>query len=336
MDANELEILENILNGITRQALYRFSKDTLELEIPSDIHKEDLINSVLEEVETYQDQYDNLINFINDAQEWGRQHIFLFRSSSKSRKKIRKKTEKSIQKILNDNKIKLNLNEQSPLFLPSTEGYEIYKIEHDEGKRFSVSWAERRVFYSRLEQHDYVDASADIEYRAWRPHISRGILSLDWDLGTGQMMIRVSQSSRKTDYENGKNFALDFIHDLFSIDDWSARDIRKAIAQIKDSGEVSTKKYNQETTSGGRQSLQARDKNHGIEADSELSQASKAIKKRYASTYGNFFWNVDSKGVLKSEVHTTIDSKSNSFLVFGIQPEESVRYIIGRIIHHIR
>lgn len=336
MEENEVEILQDLLNSITRPVLYRFSRDVLELDVEPNTKKENLIDVIISDVSEYQDQFDELIKFINTTQEWGRQHIFLFRSSPDTRRTFRNMSTEDVTRTLTQNELNLEVNQIRPLFIPEDEGFELFKVFHTEGRRISISWAEKRTIHSRAEGNDYFNTEQQIEYRAWRPHIVRGVTCLDWDLGNGQMMIKVSQSSKKSNYEIGKQMALDFMSDIFAINDWTALDIRKSIAQIKDSGEVSTKKYNQETTSGGKQSLQARDKNHGIESDSELNQASRAIRRQYASTYGNFFWLPDDDENILKEVHTTIDSKTKSFLLYGIHPEETVRYIIGRIIHHIR
>ena len=329
-------ILNDMLNGLTRKALYRFSKDIIDIDIESNILKEDLVAELIREASEDQGQCDKLINYINIAQEWGRQHIYLYRSSSDTRQEFRRKTADDISEILNDAEVEIELNEEIPLFVPEDVGYEIYKVQHVLNRRILISWAEKRIIYSRDQDNDYHDEDANIEYRAWKTHVARGILSLDWDLATGQMMIKVSQSSRKTEYKEGEAFVLNFMEQVFGINDWTPIDIRKSIAQIKDSNEVSTKKFNQETTAGGSQSLSARDKTHGIEADSELNQASRAIRGRYSSTYGNFFWHFDDDENILKEVHTTIDSKTNSFLIYSIQPELTVRYIIGRIIHFIR
>ena len=338
MDQVEQQLLLDILSSITRPILYRYGKQELNLQIDSTSTKEDIIGFILDDIRKNKAHKEHLYNFVNKVQEWGRQHIFLFRSKPDIRADFKKLSLDSIQKTLIEEKVKLKLNESIPLFMPEKNGFELFKVTLDEGKKLSLVWAERRVVYSRYEDDDYIDKESGLEYRAWKSHQARGILVFDWNLLTGQMMIRVSQAENKSTYENGKRHILQSINTIFKIptNSWTRLDIRKCIANIKDSGEVSTKKFNQETQSGGKQSLQSRDKKHGIEADRELSDASKAMKNKYASTYGNFFWKVDDDEGLEKEVHTTIDSKSNSLLVYGIQTEDSVRYILGRIIHHTR
>jgi hypothetical protein len=323
---------------ITRPILYKYGKQELQIEIESTSTKEDIIGVILDDVAKNKTHKEHLYNFVNKVQEWGRQHIFLFRSLPEIRADFKKLNFESLQKILIKEEIDLRLNESRPLFMPGKNGFELFKVTLDEGKRLSLIWAERRVFYSRYEGEDYIDKDSGLEYRAWKSHQSRGILIFDWNLLTGQMMVRVSQAENKSTYDNGRRHVLQSIESILKIPakSWSKLDIRKCIANIKDSGEVSTKKFNQETQSGGKQSLQSRDKKHGIEVDRELLDASKAMKNKYASTYGNFFWKVDDDEGLEKEVHTTIDSKSNSLLVYGIQTEDRVRYILGRIIHHTR
>ncbi|QDK42737.1 hypothetical protein DOM21_15015 [Bacteriovorax stolpii] len=333
MEATNLKIWTGLLNSLTKPTLLSFVKDEMQFEVSSELNKEDLVKFVIKKISEDEALLDLLTDYMNDLEAWGRQHIFLYRSDPKDRASFRELKEKDLNKMLADSNINLKLNEYKSIFIPEKAGYEIYQIDFEEDKRFTVFWVQRKIVRARLDDEDFIEG--DIEYHAWGTYVARGLLILDWNLATGQMMIRITQAETKDTYDVGKKYALQFLNNVMgiSIHNWNFQDIRKSIAHIKDSGEVSTKKYNQETLAGGKQSLQARDKNTGVEKDAELNQASKVLKDKYASTYGNFFW-LEKDDKLDKEIHTTIDSNTRSLIVFGLQDEETVRYIIGRIIHY--
>lgn len=334
MNATNLKIWKGLLASLTKPILFSFVKDEMDLDVSSDLTKEQLIEFVLKEISKDDALLDLLTDYVNELEEWGRQHIFLYRSDPKDRSSFRELSEKELNAKLLEAKIDLKVNEYKSIFIPEKAGYEIYQIDFEEGKRFSVSWVQRKIVRTRLDEADF--SEGEIEYHAWGTYVARGLLILDWNLGTGQMMIRITQAETKDTYDIGKKRALQFMDKVMgiSIHSWSFQDIRKSIAKIKDSGEVSTKKYNQETLAGGKQSLQARDKKTGVEKDAELNQASRVLKDKYASTYGNFFWLEEKTEKLEKDIHTTIDSNTRSLIVFGLQDEQTVRYIIGRIVHY--
>lgn len=338
MEEEEKRILLDILNSITRTVLYRYARRELQIQMETNAKKEEIVDLIFEDVQENVVHRDHLYNFVNKVQEWGRQHVYLFRSNPQTKTQFRKFTTQQIQEYLTDHRTGLKTNHPLPIFMPEQTGFKAYKVVHEEGRRLAIFWAEKRVLYTRNEERDYIDKNRNLEFRAWSPRNSRGLLIMDWDLLTGQVMIRVSQADAKSVYENARDEAFNYIQRIFNIqaNEWTNMDIRRAIANIKDSGTVSTKKYNQESQSGGKQSLQARDKRTGIEHDTELTQAGRAIVDRFASTYGNFYWSVTEDDGSEIEVHTTIESKSNSLLIYGIQTEETVRYILGEIIKFSR
>ncbi len=334
--AKNTRILEDILNNITLSTILDFANDTLHLGIKSTVRKADLIKEVIQEANEVDTQLHELVKFVNSAQSWGKQHIFLFRSTPQHRQKFKSKNENEIQKILNKKNIQLSLNNAIPLFIPPEDGFKIFNVKYIQNQRLAIAWAEKRTSYSRVFEEDYFNIDKSIEYRAYKGNNGRGILTLDWDLTNGQMLIGITQSTRKQSYNEGKEKALKFMSDIFSVDGWKPINIKKSITQIKNLKQVSTKKFDQVTNSGGKQSLQAKSKDHDIEADPELKSAERAIQRRYSSTYGNFFWLPNQENSLKNQVHTIINSKTNSILIYGLQTESTVRYIIGQIIRYSR
>lgn len=336
MDKVERATWFAVLSSITKDVLYQFAKNDMSIDVIYSLEKDKLVGKVIFAISTDKKLKEKLTSFINDVEDWGRQHIFLYRSDPKDRVQFRGMTLKQVSDLVNDHKLGIGVNKVRPIFIPESSGYKVFKIIFVEGRRISISWVNKRVLRTRLKEKDYMTESG-VEYHAWGTYIIRGISSIDWDLTTGQMMIRISQADNKEIYDIAKGVAIKFMEKVFSINQssWQPLSIKRAISRIKDCGEVSTKKYNQVSRAGGKQILQSRDKKHGLENDTELSQAGKAVKDQFASTYGNFFWVRDDSGKeLEKDIHTTLDSESRSFLIYGIQEEATVRYIIGRIISH--
>jgi len=290
LDKIERAVWYAVLNSITKDVLYQFAKNEIKLDVTYSLEKGKLIRKLILSLSTDNKVKEKLTEFVNNVEDWGRQHIFLFRSEPSDRSSFKDKNLAQIEKYLVDAKVGISANEVKPIFIPASDGYKVFKVVFEPGRRLAISWVNKKVIKTRLKDKDYV--SGEIEFHAFGTYIVRGISSLDWDLTTGQMMIRVSQADKNETYDIAKSVALHFMEKVFSLSqfNWLPLNIKRAISNIKDSGEVSIKKYNQLSKSGGMQTLQSRDKKHGIEKDSELIQATKAIRDQFASTYGNFFW----------------------------------------------
>lgn len=336
---NELkkEIFKQILGKITKEKLLEVC-EILEISINQEVRKEELVPVLIDVVFQREEYVFELIRIVNQIEEWGKQHIYLYKGSPGVKNRFKSLNERDFKALISEAPLKELVNSESTLFLPDNVGYKVSEITLEESKRIKIKWVERRKYRVRLEDRDFVaEDDSSLEYDAYNVSYGRGVAIFDWDLNSNKMVIKISQSAKTTDYKEARKIVLKFLDEIFDIErEFTHLDIRKSIQRIKMSGEVKTKKYNQETLQGGKLSVSARDKKTSVESDRDLANASAQIRGANSSTYGNYYWLSSLSDNLDVDVHTTIDSNSESVLFYGYQTEMAVKHVLSRIYYFIR
>lgn len=158
------------------------------------------IRSRIEEaVEKGHIRHETLVEFLDSVSLWGKQHVLLFDGP---RHPIDEwKNTEQVHERLKQFQLDRLFNAHLPLVLPET--LTLSSIAHT-GERLRVTAVRRDKYDERAPQHDADEVTHDgepIHLRAYKRHVSRVLVSFEWDLVANTVMLQITQLHREMEYE---------------------------------------------------------------------------------------------------------------------------------------
>ena len=317
----EADKVIEILLGHKLEFARGFLKDS---GLPADGTKEGIGARLNDAVEDGTVSVADLVRYLDDIEGWGNQHVYLVRAPAEILARWRDL--KKATAILEKNELLALLNKAKPVFLPARPT--LATIELDT-KRARFVWVVKRSWEEHVEERDTTDG--DWTYRAYVKRTGRGILSFDWDLGSGVGMIMIQRLPSSTNYERVRNELMLEMRDVIELSQFEPIRIAGAITRIAKSSEVDVRKHVRETRKGGKATLQSRSRKSAVKDDPDLRNAEAALGAKTVGNHLNVYWLPTPKKELPTRLHTTLHTKDHRIGIYGDRTEDEVRYVIGRI-----
>lgn len=273
---------------------------------------------------------ENLIEFLNQIEGWGDQHIYAFKPLSRE---IRRSWKDSsfIEKTLKAAGVHDLLKKSRPLLLPEDTTLSSIEVDKD---RIRFIWTSKHVWEERVEEQDKINKNTGMAFKAFRIKEQRAVFAFDLDLITGESMLLISRVPNNSNsiYEDIKHQLTTDLKPIIDISSLQPIDLRTAFAKVEVSDEVRARQSEEQTPRGSRAKFTSSNRKEGIDKDSAIVSARSVIKGTSQTYMGNLYWNVEkSNGNLGSEVHTILHCKDNRIAIYGERHETEVRYILGRL-----
>lgn len=185
------------------------------------------------------------ISFLDSETIWGKQHITLFGPPVANNKdtNIRKwSQEEWVRDHLSEHRLASLLNRRRPLILPTR--LQLCSIEHSRNL-LRVLAIQRREGWERIEDFDEGrtdDEGAQIQLRAFKRFVTRGLMCFEWDLITNVAMLQISQLPTHHRYEDAQASFSDLVSTWLQIDLFSTVRLSKAISSLYASTKQASRK----------------------------------------------------------------------------------------------
>jgi hypothetical protein len=315
----------------------RYIKEILKNnDIPTSGTKEELREKFNDGLSTGKLTIPTLVNFLDEIEGWGNQHVYLYKSSDEHLAPI--KDESEFVKVLKRVGLYGLLNKYNPIILPDVPKVTAIKLGNS---RLRVQWVEKRTWENRLSEQDQKmepqlndgDGSwsqTEIIYKAYQINTKRGITTFDLDLVTGYGALMIQRLPSGSEYEEKKEFFEKEIEPIVKISSFERVRFGRAINKIMDSGEVISRQGGFQTAGGAKASFTSRTKKRDTKADPDLKKSQEALGPNAVAILGNFYW-LPQSSRLERQLHVKMYSKDQRVGFFGECLEKEVRYVLSRI-----
>lgn len=271
---------------------------------------------------------EELVQLLNQIEGWGNQHLYLYKAAG--RLMAPWSTEESVRKHLSALGREALLGRPRPLVLP--EGIRLASIEWTP-ERARFVWIEKRQWEERVPDEDMQED--DMVWRAYRVHVSRGIIAFDWDLMSGHAMLMIQRLPRGARYARVRDRFEEELEPLVALSQFDRVRVSRGILPIQESGEVRRRQVRYQTRRGGRATFTSASWSRDAFADPALDRAEEALGDETAGLLGNFYW-LPAEEKLGQELHSKIYASDQRIGLFGEHEEGDVRYVVSRVRHHCR
>ncbi len=268
----------------------------------------------------------DLVQLLNDIEGWGNQHIYLYNGSDQLIKPWLE--EDSARERLAALGAAELFNRQRPLVLPEQPTLSSVEWTPD-WVRFV--WIEKRQWEERVAEQDFEEDG--MVWRAYRIHVSRGLMAFDWDLLSGHAMLMIQRLPTGTKYHLIRDKFERKLEPAIGLNQFERVRVSRAIQPIEASGEVRRRKLSYQARRGGKATFTSADQSSDTFADAVFERAGQVLRQETTGWLGNFYW-LPQEGKLERDLHVQIYASDQRIGIFGEHKEQDARYVLSRIRHY--
>lgn len=280
---------------------------------------------------------EDLIQFLDEREPWGKQHIFLYRGPANENRTWRDRA--YVEGLLTPLGLVDLLAEKRWVALPAE--LTLTQIEHTERVIAVTAVARREGYYHRpeLDYKTVIDESTLVEYRAFVQQVVRNTVRLEWDLVRNHAMIQITQLPTGYSYEESLDEFTEILKPWLDVSRFSVLDLRRAIRHLheeQEAGSQETRVRAIDYQSLGGRMLAARSgaESSSLFGEQVIDDAMRDLRNNGVGRTGNFYWLPATGTPIAKEVHAHLLGPMNRVNITTSQPEEVIRYVVGRVRHH--
>lgn len=262
----------------------------------------------------------DLIDLLDDIEEFGNQHIYIYNCNPDYLKVLRNPT--YIQAKLEENSLDDLFNNKYRIFIP--DNIELSQVIHD-GKILKFKWVEKRNWKIPLEERREDDKYIE----TYQINTTRGVTTFRVDLITGNTELMIQRLPTGTHYQEIKDDYLHKLNNIIELYSFQPTRLLRVIRFIEGSKEVDKRQINFETISGAKVVFKSRGKEVDYTSDPNLNSARTALGQNVSGSLGNFYWRPNE--FLARSIHTHIYPRDDRVAIFGQCVEREVNYVLSRI-----
>ncbi|MBI4712871.1 MAG: hypothetical protein HY762_06200 [Planctomycetes bacterium] len=284
-------------------------------------------------------EYKDLVNFIDTVAPCGKQHIILYEGPESQAKKW--KTDGYVNKVLKEKGLSEYLNARLPLILP--EVLTISSITYKPGEELKVYAVERRDDTDRREDLDKEETIGNekIEFRAYAPQVTRGVVIFTWDFLGNTAMLQISQLPSGSAYEGKEEKFAGLINGCLDMNQFEKIDIRRAVKKLnqleaEDKPEARSHSIGYHSPGGRKLDIKSPSLSQSVLGESAWDHGLGEIRKGSIGHSGNFYWLESSQSPvdhnpLEGEVHTIIVGSKSRINFTTPNRKEDIEYVLSRV-----
>lgn len=309
-----------------------------ERNIPISGTKPQLRERLQEKLDKRHVSYIELVDYIDEIEPWSAHHVYLLDGPQRSLTSMDFwKDLNKVKAYLTSHKIIRFLNKKKPLILPPD--LSLSSIQHS-GNNLRIIAVERRDSYERQEELDDLEETEDgdeIQYRAYRHIIARGLMIFEWDMRLNTATLQITQLPSHWTYEDAVKRFHKLVHAWLDIGLFPKKDLRPAIGYLhllekKKTGEVRSHGIEYVTMSGrklGGKSASSKDPLLGGEA--VIDSALEGMRQEGTGQTGNFFFLPYEGTPLIDPVHVYLLADKERINFPTANPEAAIRHVVKKI-----
>ncbi len=320
---DEIELIIEYLFGHTKAAIQPFLESH---GLPKSGKKEELKARIGDALAEGTISADEIVALLDNIEGWGNQHVYLY-SSPPGEQKLWKKESEAKKRLTNSAAEDL-FNHRRPLVLPDEPT--LSTVEWSKS-HVRLVWVEKREWELRLNDED-VEKNG-ILYRAYKPQVSRGITTFDWNLLTGEAALMIQRLPTGEKYDDIRVAYEQQIEPLIKISNFTRVRARRSIRKLEKSKEALNRQLHDETFGGGKATFTSKGRKSDVNADKDLKKSRAALGTKTVSVMGNFYF-LEKPSHLDRKIHLKVYSRDQRVAIFGECTEEEVMYVLSRIRQH--
>lgn len=332
----EREALIDFVLALRKSHIQDFLK---RVDLPVSGTKPDLRSRLQEALKDNGLAYERLVDFLDSVAPWGKQHVFLY-NGPRGDMKVWKDPD-HVLGLLKQHRLGKLFNARLPVVLP--EEITLSSVTHSDG-RLRISAVQKREYAERTPEHDekreLVDGES-ITLKAYVHHVTRTIVTFEWDLNANIAMLRITQLPREGDYEYVAEEFSQLVSPWLSINMFGALDLRQVISRLqeleeKGMPEARSHGIHYQTLEGRRLSAHSPSPRDSVLGEEVIDNAMNNVREHCVGHLGNFYWLPKVKpgpaaNPLKSDVHVVIVGARSRVNFPTPNTEDAVRYVLHRV-----
>lgn len=330
------EILVDVLLGLRMDRVRDFVRS---FGFPTSGAKADLRERVREGVEQGAIPVNAMVDYLDQVEPWGRQHVILLEAEQSLAQGWRRAD--GIRRRLSEAGVDGLLARTRRLRLPRQLTLSSIQLRDDS---ITISAVERREYDERAPDLDLVDVTEEgqlIVLKAYRHVVTRGIVALRWNPASGAAALHVSEGHGRYDYADAAARFGVLISEFLDFDRFGAKDIRRAIRRLHDDekqGRPEARSHRVAYVSHGGRAVEATSPTPSTSVVGEQIVDDAMLNVAGAATgrAGNFYWlplrgPVPAENPLLRDLHVVVLARESRVHFMVPSNEEAVTYVLRRI-----
>jgi hypothetical protein len=246
----------------------------------------------------------NLVDFLDQVEPWGRQHVLLldaepsaatgWRQEAAIRRRL---TEAGVETLL-ERRRRERLPEALTLSSIAVDGdlVDVMAVERREYDERAPELDERvPVFPESVGTDDGQPVSQLITYKAYKHVVTRGLITLRWNVATRAAALHISEGFGRYDYDDALTRFGIVVSGFLDIGRFAHKDLGKAIrtlhaAERAGSGEVRSHRVGYGTRGGRTVEATSPSTNISVVGEQVVDDALEDVAGVSTGRIGNFFW----------------------------------------------
>lgn len=312
----ETEILVEMIFSYKMEYVINFLK---EKKLKNNFaNKTELKKALLSYIEHEEIQETELVELLDNIEEYGNQHVYLFENSSNYINKLKEET--FVKELLEENDLLDLYNDFKPVIIPNE--LEITSVSHNRSF-FKIKWVEKRRKKVLVDEEI---AENEIVQR-YQFLTKRAINTFKIDLLTGNSELAIQKLPSGSGYDTLRDDYVNMLNDILDMDTFSSLTLRKAIKRLDNETNINRKKIKFDTVDDAGITFNSQNSEEDYKSSPSLRGARVALGDEVMGNYGNFLWLPNES--LTKRVHTHI--YPNRVGVLGEYDERELDYVFSRI-----
>jgi len=263
---------------------------------------------------------EKLVLRLDRIEGWGNQHIYLYKVGEALIARL--SSEQKVKKALEKQDCENLLNQPTPLVLPDEPTLSV--VEWDQ-HHIRFVWIEKRTWRQPVPEEDRHED--DLEFDAYRPMISRGIVSFNCDLVSARAELMIQRLPSGANYAEEKRRFEEELGNFIDVAELTVVAIGKAIKTIDKSPDVRKRSTQFALPNGPSVTFNSGSKKKDAYSDPKVKKSRLALGKDVAGRLGNFYWPTDDG----REIHVKLYAKDQRVGIFGECNEQEVRDVLSGV-----
>jgi len=310
-----------------------------QLELPRSGTKPDLRERLQEALDQGHVTHEQLVEFLDSVAPWGKQHVFLYVGPPGDLKHW--KDPDHVHRHLKDHRVGKYFNARLPLILP--DKLALSSITYS-GNVLRVAAVQKREYEERRHEYDErkeSDTGKLITLKAYMQHVSRTIVTFEWDLNANTAMLQITQLQKDTLYEEVEREFFALVASWLDRKLFGVIDLRKVVRklhELENDHVADTRSHGIHYLSlrGRRVSVHSPSPRDSVVGEPDIDNAMEIVRKNTPGHGGNFYWLAGTQpgpvsNPLVTDVHVVIVAAKSRVNFKTPNSEGVVRYVLHRV-----